>query len=274
MAVTNLKIQMEFSIQQNGWSEFLYHAGASPVGFKASAALLVSERLKCLVQGARCHHVRISGATPGQRSYRFPPSFQSGSIPSAPDVPAVTSTIGLYTAEGSFRKLLLHGLPDAAHVYTVSGQPELGLGSLTRAYLQFLVANGYQIRTKTLPANDPALKTITNITVAANSVVTFTVDATGYSTGNKVIVSGCKGANAGQFNGVWTIVSVANDLSSFTATTTRRITTTFIYNGGTGKIRNGGSSGYAFQNITDFDEIWESSTRKVGRPSNSPRGRR
>lgn len=276
MAVENLKVQMEFTMGGEGWSEILYHAGASPIGFAAAAAALVEERKKMLVAVAQIHHVRISAAQPGARSFRFRVSNGAGAVSAslARDVGNVTSTVGVYGELGAYRKLQFHGRPDDAHVYMASGAINAALTGATTAYLNYLVANNYQIRHQTVAANDPVNKSIQDITVD-DGVVTFVVDTTGLSERDKIRVSGVKGFNARQFNGVWTIGSkVVGPPTAFTSATTRLIDPNYFYLARSGVIRLANPSAFSYQRITGYDAFEDYSTRKTGRPSNSPRGRR
>lgn len=275
MAVENLKVQLEFRMGEANWSEIYYRSGSDPKGGRDPAIAMARERLKLCVPVAAIHHIRISAAQPGGRSYRFPLVAGSGTVsgPDRRDVGPVTNTVGVYSASGVFRKLKFHGYPDNAITFDPAGVPDTALGGATANFLGFLKANGWQIRHIATPARE-ATKKIWTIAVAANGTVTFGCDTTGLALGQKVRVSSCQGYHAGQFNGVWT-VSGPNPLSpvSFTASSKRYIDPNFFYVGSSGSIRDGSPAGYIYLPIDDWDLYQSPGTRKVGRPTDSPRGR-
>lgn len=276
MPVTTLRIQQEFRMGPDGWSEIIWHAGSSPKEFKTEAEALVRERLKCLVAVGSVHHVRVSGMQPGAKSYRFPiTNGQGGVVPSKKrDVGPVTTTVGLYGANGAYRKLMLHGLPDSDHRFNEAGIYDSGLSGAVETYIRYLKTNGYGIRTSTKAVNDATLKEIEDITALGN-VVTFKMDATGLAKGQKVRINSAKGFFASQFNGVWTVKTILDPVTNgFTATASRGVVPGFFYVGGTAKVRNGNVEGYAFEPIDSWDTYEGVGSRKTGRPTDLPRGRR
>lgn len=276
MAVNNLRVTMEFEMNSEGWSETLYHEGSSPIAFSAAAKALVVERQKVLINVATIHHVRISGAQPGARSYRAVITNGSGAIgaDSRRDVGPVTTNVGLYGATGAYRKLQLHGLPDHWHNYTSTGSLSGAMVGALTTYLGYLASSGYQIRHESVMASEPTLPKIKNITVAGGEV-TFIVPNDDLEEGDKVKVSGVKGFNAKQFNGVWTVGElVAGENPGFKATTTRLIDTNFFYLLNSGRLRDASPAAYSYQTIAAWDETDSNGTRRTGRPTNSPRGRR
>lgn len=277
MATVNLRVQLEFRMGADGWSELYWHAGTSPKSFALNAADLVTERKKCLVNDAVIHHVRISAAQPGAHSYRFPVPNGSGALPNSylRDVGPVTTTVGVYSTSGSFRKLQLHGLPDTDHAYDDNGVPSVTLSGNVATFLAYLKAQSYQIRSVSAKAGDLANKKIADIAVAGTGVVTFTVDATGLVGGQKVRVSGARGSKAKQFNGVWTVGTTLTPITNgFTAVTNRIIDPNFFYVTNSAVIRNNAPESYQFFSIDDWDAYEYPGTRRTGRPTDSPRGRR
>jgi hypothetical protein len=260
----------------DGWSEIHYRDGSTPKASQDTAQALVNERVKLLVSVGQIHHVRISGTTPGSRSYRFiPTGGQGGRVASkVRDVGAVTQTIGLYSAAGFFRKLAMHGFPDISSEFDAAGTQDVSIKSGVATFLTYLKTNGYQIRHITTPAADPALLPVSNIAVA-NGIVTFTTAAPGLAVGQKVRISSCKGLRVSQFNGVWTVAGlVAGPPAGFTATTKRGIDPDFIYTLSTGKVRDASPASYSYPTIDSWDTYMQASTRKTGRPTDEHRGRR
>lgn len=274
MAVEHLRVQMEMTLGSEGFSEVIYHSGSSPKSFAENARLLATERKKILVNVGKLHHIRVSGATPGARAYRLAVLNPAGAISSRRDVGSVTTTVGVYAENGSFRKMQLRGLPDSDHRFDALGNADISLSKGVETYLRFLISAGYEIRHKTKTANDETLKTISGITVV-NGVVTFSVDATGFVAGDKIIVSGCKGAKANQFNGTWSVGQLLDPITTgFKAATRRLIDPGFIYVAGSGRIRSGKPEGWGYSPIKEYDETAQDGTKKTGRPTDSHRGRR
>jgi hypothetical protein len=274
--MASVKIQLEFRLGADGWSEIYYHDGGTPKASQSTGQALVDERVKLLVALGTIHHVRISGTAPGSRSYRFPPIGGGGGRPAAKvrDVGAVTHTVGLYTANGVFRKLILHGFPDEASFYLPDGSAATAMGDLTRDFLQFLKTNNYQIRHLTVAANDDGNPEISAIT-AAGADVTFAGTFPGIAAKQKVRVSGCKGFGAAQFNGVWTVGSlVTGPPAGIKCNRAKGFNANFQYVASSGKLRSAQPAAYSYPIIDSWDPFVGQSVRKVGRPTDSPRGRR
>ena len=139
MAVTNLKVQLEFRMGPDGWSEQYFTTGSSPIGAKALAMELVNKRRGCLVTVATIHHVRISPANEQTiRSYRFPVPNGTGTTPARRDMGSATCVVGVYTESGHFRALKLHGSPDATIAYDADGNPSSALTSLIKTFMDYL----------------------------------------------------------------------------------------------------------------------------------------
>jgi hypothetical protein len=266
--------QLEFRMGSDGWSESYYHGGAVPKAEKPVADQLVIERKKFLVSVAQIHHVRISAATPGGRSYRFPVFSGFGGVNSPRDAGVVTSNIGGYGDLGAYRTFQFHGVKDASHIWDDQGAPNVAITPFIQPFLDYLRLNGWKIRHVPAAANDVTLAKITGIAVALG-VVTFTVPHGGLDSGDKVIVSGCKGFNVSQFNGTWTVGNPDPvPAGSFLSTTTRGIDPQFFYLAGSGKIRLANPSNYSFQQIASWDDFETVGSRRTGRPTDSHRGRR
>jgi hypothetical protein len=269
-----LKVQMEFRMQADGWSEHIYHAGDAPKAFAPTAQLLCDARVKCLVSAATIHHCRISLVGGGARSYRFPVQGGNGFRSERRDVGAVTVTCGLYTAGGGYRTYKLHGCPDDDTRFLPNNNPATVLDTDRETYFAYLIAQQYQIRHVALSASDANLMTVKDVSVAG-PVVTFVIKGVLPDTTKKVIISGMKGYGVRQFNGVWTIATYAATATetTITAGTTRTLDTRIQYVSNTGKVRIMGATTYAHQNITEADDFEGFSTRKTGRPTDEHRGR-
>lgn len=274
MATTHLKYQLEFSMGSAGWSEVYYRAGSVPRDAKAAADALVTERKKMLCSVATIHHVRISPAEPGAISYYYAVNNGAGALALLRDVGNVTVTLGAFGETGTFRKMKWHGCPDSKNAYNANGTFQAGMWSVAEAFMQYLKANAYLIRKTILKANADGLKVVTAIALAANQF-TFSVDATGYAPGQKVRISGAEGYKVSELNGTWTIASMLPDAADgFKATTNRVIDSSFYYKPSSAKMRSGQVDAWTFDPIATWDDVHQSGTRKIGRPSDSPRGRR
>jgi hypothetical protein len=270
-----LKVQMEFRMNGDGWSEHLYHGGDGPKAFAVLGQALCNERKKSLVNVATIHHCRISKVGGGARSYRFPVASGSGMITLTRDVGPVTRTMGLYGDSGAYRLYKFHGRPDDTTQYDINGNLSTGVPALLDDFVQYLITNSYQIRHITQAANDDTLVNVASVAVAGPTV-TFVLAGSIPDGTKKVVISGMKGYGVRQFNAVWTVANLTTvaGVSTFTTSTTRPLDTRFNYVANTGKIRVGGSGAFGFQNIADRDAFCGAGTRKTGRPTDEPRGRR
>lgn len=273
--MASLKVQLEFGMEEANWSEIYYTAGSQPKAGRAVAEAMARERLKFLVNAGRIHHIRISGAQPGDRSYRFPLPNGAGAYPivDTRDNGNVTVTMGVYSTSGVFRKLKFHGLPDSSVYFDANGVENTTVTAALGNFVDYLILNQWQIRHIATAAN-LATKKISNITVASNGVVTFTVDTVGLVVGQKVRVSSCQGYHASQFNGVWTVGGpIPLPAGSFAASSRRFIDPNFFYVPSSGSVRDGSSTGYTYVPMASRDDFQQSGTRKTGRPTDSRRGR-
>lgn len=272
-----LKVQMEFRMGHDGWSEIVYATGDSPKAFKAAAQLLVAARIKCLVKVADIHHVRISRVGGGSRSYRFPPNPSRGKLASAikRDVGGVTIVVGCYGEDNAYRSYKLHGCPDTSAVYTEDGDPGTALGDDRKGYLTFLVENQYLIRHVLEPATLDTLPTVHDVSIN-NNIVTFVLTGSVANGTKKIIVSGMKGFGVRQFNGPWTVASLTTTggNTTITAGTTRSLDPRINYVPDTGRVRIGGTAAFSGKKYLDFDDFEVYSTRKTGRPTDEHPGRR
>lgn len=276
MAVTHLRVQLELKMGSEGWSETYYHAGSDPKAFQSQAISLARERQKILAAVAKIHHIRISAAMPGARAYRFPLLNPNGGLAgsSTRDVGAITLTVGCYTSDNAFRKIGLHGFPDITTAFDTDGNLNVGMPAGVPTFFAYLVAQAYEIRHRKKPFNDLSLVGIKNITVT-NGLVMFETVTTGLSPKDKVLVRSAKGYKVGQFNGVWVVKDiVVGPPAGFTAQTKRLVDDQFFYSGNTATWTGGGTDAVDFLPMTAFDDFCERGTRKVGRPTDVPRGRR
>jgi len=270
-----LKVQMEFRMGGDGWSEHFYHGGTGPRAFALLGQALCNERKKGLVNVAVIHHCRISQVGGAARSYRFPVTAGTGMQTLPRDVGPVTRTIGLYGDGGAYRLYKMHGRQDETTSYNAAGVLDTSVPGTMADFADYLATAGYQIRHISQAASDDTLVNVADVTVNG-ATITFVLNGSLLAGTKKVIVSGMKGYGVRQFNGVWTLASLvtAGGISTFTSTTTRPIDTRFNYVGNTGKIRVLGATTYAYQNIESHDGFAGAGTRKTGRPTDEPRGRR
>ena len=270
-----LKVQMEFRMTGDGWSEHIYHGGDGPKAFAVLGQALCNERKKSLVNVATIHHCRISKVGGGARSYRFPVDHGQGMIPLPRDVGPVTRTMGLYGDSGAYRLYKFHGRPDETTQYDAAGNPSTAVPEFMDDFVQYLITNSYQIRHITQAANDDSLVNVASVTING-ATVTFVLAGSIPDGTKKVTISGMKGYGVRQFNYTWTVANLTTvaGVSTFTTSTTRPLDTRFNYVANTGKIRVGGTGAYTFQNIADRDAFSGIGTRKTGRPTDGPRGRR
>lgn len=281
MAVSYLKVQMEFRMGSDGWSEHIYMAGSTPRSAVVKANELVTQRRKILANVGYIHHVRISPANEKTiRSYRFPVLNGQGQSTAARDVANVTRTCGLYGAAGERRTYFTHGRVDDANTFDAAGVADTSFTTAGKDWWDYLAgigypgdSNGWMLRHRVQGAKDLTLKTVADIQVVGNYVV-FYLDTTALSNGDQITISGADGFHASQFNGTWKVagknVVAANTIK---VSTRRFIDPRFYYIPESGKIRAGGAAGFTYVLITSHDAFEQPGTRKTGRPSDEHRGR-
>ncbi len=142
-----LKIQMEFRMGGDGWSEILYADGTVAKDFQNTAVSLISERIKCLSNQALIHHCRVSVVGGATSSFRFPVVVGTGSWAARRDVGPTTCNVNCYTSNGLRRQIQLHGVPDVGKQYDADGVLIFTLDGKIDTYLTFLATANYQIRT-------------------------------------------------------------------------------------------------------------------------------
>jgi len=266
---------MEFRMNGDGWSEHVYHGGTGPKAFAVLGQALCNERKKSLVNVAVIHHCRISLVGGGARSYRFPVASGGGMITLPRDVGPVTRTLGIYGDAGAYRLYKFHGRPDDTTQFDNQGVLSTAVPALIDDFVQYMITNGYQIRHVSQAASDDTLVTVKDVTMNG-ATVTFVMNGTVPDGTKKILISGMKGYGVRQFNGVWTVATLvtAGGVTTITTTTTRPLDTRFNYVGNTGKLRVSGTGAFSFQNMADRDAFCGAGTRKTGRPTDEPRGRR
>lgn len=277
MAVEHLKVQLEFRMGPDGWSEIIYMAGSDPRATTASSKAigLARERLKLLASAGVIHHIRISPANEQTiRSYRFPLIAGAGGDARARDVGGVTVTVGLYGQNSAFRTIKLHGVPDVGNFFDISGVYSSGLGGDLRSYVQYLVANEFEIKHRVQGAKLVTLAHVTDITYVSPNVF-LEMPTAGFAANDKITVSGAKGVNVRQFNKNWTVKSVeVGPPAGLKLSASSGVSLPFSYTGGTAVVRiNNIATAYSFSKITSFDDFVQPGTRKTGRPTDEHRGR-
>jgi hypothetical protein len=273
MASTGTRYELQFKMGP-GWSEIFYtQESGSPRSLIATGQALAAARLKCLVAAATLHHVRISSVGVSTPSYNFPIFPSRGGLIQNNDVPGVTSNYGIYSATGQRRTLQLHGLPDSDHVYDAAGDASITLAGYEITFLSYLVSRGFCIRSVAVRANTLTPLKIANITIAG-PVQTVTVDTTGLVVGQKVRISGAQGFKSRQWNAVVKVASlIAGPPTQFTFGTKRLIDPNATYVTGSAQLRNADIAGFNFLPITVYDNFSANGTRRVGRPTDLPRGK-
>jgi hypothetical protein len=96
----------------------------------------------------------------------------------------------------------------------------------------------------------------------------------GVATGDKFLVSSCKGYKASQFNGHWAVGSYNATTGALVASTRRFIDRTFFYAQASGTIRLDTGANVGFDEVTKFDDIAPAATHKLGNAFTGRRGRR
>jgi len=261
---------MYFNLRKGGWTESLYTGGSLSAAYIGIMAL-ADKRIQILVDSGSLDFVGVRDMSTPRRS-TFSPlgSLRTG-------VAGPTKYRDLYNAAVMVRlntvdsasNPWLHGLPDdwmqgdAAGNFTLTGDGLAGIN----AYLAFLIGqNMWQCRVQvnSLDAGTPKIQ---NITYVAGVLHVF-ASASLAAAGEQVIITGCKGYNARQFNGTFKVIS--NTAGDLILTTAHPLTTNFTYVGNSGRIR---FKDYGFQGLTSAD-IRKVGTKKMGRPINGPVGRR
>ncbi len=278
MGVNNLKVQLEFRMGGDGWSEQFYCSGSSPIGAKALGHELANKRSFALVKTARIHHVRISPANEQTvRSYRFPEANNAGAIDKLRDMGSATIVVGIFTETGHYRALKLHGCPDAAIAYYDDGSAKTTLTSEVKAFLDYLApgvaGSPWQIKARAKTAADATNVAIVDITMSGTDVLLQCATA-GFAAKDKITVSGCKGYNVRQFNKNWRVKAVvAGPPAGLLCTPAFQVSPGFFYVGASGVIRSNQGAGFSYLPMFSHDDFMTFSERKTGRPTDEHRGR-
>jgi hypothetical protein len=278
MADQAMKVTLNFSMAPlPGWSES-YFTGPSPINdaLKARIDQLAAKRILPLVNVARITSYRVSAVPSRRFSRHILKQDLVGLDNRVRDVAAVTNTVPIYSAQNHVRFLPVHGMADDASAFFANGGENRGVNGGLRAFLDYLKTNAWQMQVETINAFDrtqAGLKPLTNVAIVAN-VVTVTVAGLGAVLGDHVLLSGLKGYKVGQFLGEW-IVSDYTD-PTLKLSSRKYVDPQFFLAPGSGFVRlKRKGAFYAYENITDWDETGiQASTHRVGRPPDSPRGRR
>lgn len=244
----------------------------------------ISKRVLCLAASWRIYSMRVSAAplkggteSAPRNSLFFRVVNGGGADSHTSDVGAVTRISTLYSTNGHRREYEIHGIADDRIAFDAGGTQLLPPAANQLAYLEWIRdLSGFQLQVLVQGASSPLNNVVKDITVAAG-IVTFTLGAamTGLVIGDTVIISGCKGYKAGQFNARWKVATVANDLLSFTTMTNRLVDGTFTYVKSTGSARRVSGTTQNFESIANVDTLASpASTRKIGNPFSGVRGRR
>lgn len=271
-AFSNVKVTLKFAYPlRGGWTESYYSAGSAiNDALKAKVLRLVAARQKPLVPACYILGYRISAVQVRRVSQSFRLTGYTGTPGGTPDVPAVTTNVAISSAGGHIRQLQLHGCPDSLHNFNAAGVEGNPVSANVKAFLDELQSGEWQMRVETQTAGDPTLKTASGFVVAAGRL---TIIAPGLTIAPKdrFILTGLAGYKVHQFRGTWQAESYTDP--TLVTRTKRLLDPTFILEQ-PAEIRVVGSTFYAFENFGSSDiEGARSSSRKIGRQPDGPRGR-
>lgn len=276
MAYSTLKYTMYFRLGGDGWSESYYKAGSdiSGAGVLGDIQTLCDKRQSILVPAAKLHHYRVSAVEEKRKSILRNRISPAGTWTTRG--PRDYAGVGLYvdwqTAAGPHREQCLRGLPDSSVVYDDDGDELLGISATLQAYLDYIRDNGYLLRVLTQHAADLGLTPVTALDAAGNTLVLTAAGLT-VSPGDVVLISNARGYKVKGIRGRWTVVSYSGAV--LTLKSSREIDPNFALDT-VPNIRvvvHNQSANYSMADISSWDNV-RAGTRRVGRPSDSHRGRR
>ncbi len=280
-ATTALRYTLNFALTpDDGWSETYYSLGSSiDAAAVARAHDLALKRAVPLISLAKISSCRIS-VSPANRTSRLVKFLNQRGDPSGPqnrDVGAVTTEIALYSTTGHRRDAQFHGQADDNHAYDLNGDQTSSLSNGLKTFLDYLIANSWQMRVESKTASDNTNIPISNIIVVGNKVQ-FLTSAIVNPLG-QFLVSGIKGYKVSQFRGTWTVSKFIPAVAPSTDNTLECSTTRLIdpnyFIAKQGNIRILGPTFWNFEPIVAYDPTAGTfSTRRIGRPPSQRRGRR
>lgn len=266
-----VRMSMLFSMGRGGGTESFYSSLSVASALTAGKALAAKRSLTMTPYATIFDVVVRDLDNPRVSAVTDASWFETGKRP-APETPDVKNAAAMIrmTAGTHMAKPWLHYLPDDFIQGATSGNAFLTATAvgLIDAYLAFLLGqNTWQLRGLSQALTVPPALHVASITNVAG-VTTFTVPGATYVAGDKVILSGAKGARANQFNGNWKVVS--NTAGALVVSSNARIDPNYFYDGNSALIR---LRGYSYPAITAAQTI-KAGTKKLGRVPNVPPGRR
>jgi hypothetical protein len=177
-----------------------------------------------------------------------------------------------FTGGNHISRPFIHGMPDSWLESTngINFTLTADARAAVNAYLVFLIAQGvWQVR-GFATALTPDTSTIKGIAFVAGAPV-FTLNGAAPAPNATIKVTGCKGYRANQYNGSWKVVSVTGQ--DCTVASNKPLDPTAIYAPNTGKWRTSTGGNWEYPAITT-GTILKAGSKKIGRPSFAPRGRR
>jgi hypothetical protein len=227
-----------------------------------------------MVVPCKLHHYRVSAVEEKRRSVlrnRLAPAGYLA-VDKTRDYAGSGLIVDLLTNDGTHRNYTIRGIPDGWISYDQAGDERLGVPNELRTYLDYIVAGGFALRGLVQMADTPGLPTITAIQKVANTLV-LTVAGLTVSPQDVVLVSNVKGYKVQGIAGQWTVLSYAG--SDLTVKSGRAVDSGFQLDVPPTLriIRHDGVVAKAMEDIIDWDNV-RAGTRRVGRPTDSHRGRR
>jgi hypothetical protein len=265
-------MSMLISQGRNGKTESFYYS-LSVYAALAAGQLLAAKRSLLMTATATIFDIVVRDVTNPRVSAVTDASwFEDGKRPTAEtgDVHNAAALVR-YTAGRHSAKPWLHCMPDDF----IQGSATTGSFFLTatavglvNAYLTFLLGqNTWQLKGYAENTTIPPALNVDNITIVSGNIV-MSVPGAVYPDGTRIVISGCKGYRANQFNGVWKIAT--NTAGSLVVSSTKRIDPNFFYERNSGKARN---TTPEYVGLSAAQTI-RAGTKKMGRIPNVPAGRR
>lgn len=276
MAYQNLRYTLYFRLGGDGWSESYYKAGTdiNGTGVMADIQALCAKRQSIMIPSAKLHHYRVSAVEEKRKSVLRNRIGPAGTW--ADRGPRDYAGVGLYvdwqSAGGPHREQCLRGLPDSSVVYDADGDEMLGISTTLEAYLNYIRDNGYALRVLNQHAADPGLTPITAMDTVANTLVVTAAGLT-VSNGDSVLISNARGYKTKGIGGRWSVLSYVG--SVLTLKSARSVDEAFALDTvpNLRVLVHNQVAAYTFADISAWDNV-RAGTRRVGRPSDSHRGRR
>jgi len=254
--MADYRATMLFQQANAGWGESFYTNQASANTTLNELQSLVNRRVACIGDGVKVGAIRaqnIGGA--GEANVRI---LNQAGTSTAVDTPWQSLIVHFRDEDGRRLVYLQRAIPDAQIAAGIF-QPTPAYTAALRAYLDAVVAGPWTVRR--LDKNQP-LKRITSITTGGTLTC---MEGHGLVAGDLIKMNHVNDIHGQPVRGDFQILTTPTPETATIANWTEQSVQR------NGKFRK---VAYVFKNITSYEYQNKITSRKVGRPFGSPRGRR